>query len=72
MNNEHDGLEKLMRGILLKILFAYFKGIAAQVLTQKVEEGSRGIHLQYSMSKVASVPVITCPLQARSPRSQRS
>ncbi|WP_020193061.1 hypothetical protein [Pseudomonas putida] len=29
MNNEHDGLEKLMRGILLKILFAHFKGIAA-------------------------------------------
>ncbi len=43
-----------------------------QLLRQKVEEGRRGIHLQFSMSKVASVTVITCPLQARSPRSQRS
>ncbi|MBI6883504.1 MULTISPECIES: hypothetical protein [Pseudomonas] len=29
MNNEHDGLEKLMRRILLNHLFAHFKGIAA-------------------------------------------
>lgn len=29
MNNEHDGLEKLMRGILLNIHFAHFKSIAA-------------------------------------------